>query len=104
MAGLARAVARQRAEMDRLRDLAATSAVLERAKGAEMALRGCSTEEAREALLQRAKDRRRTLLEECWITLGTLGPPVTGADRRAEPAGSGSGGPATGSAAPVIPS
>ncbi|MBT2411208.1 SpoIIE family protein phosphatase [Streptomyces sp. ISL-12] len=104
LATLAKVVARQRAEMDRLRDLAATSAVLERAKGAEMALRGCSADEAREALLQRAKDRRRTLLEECWITLGTLGPPVSGPDRRPELAVAGTGGPPSGSAAPGVPS
>ncbi|MEU4659999.1 SpoIIE family protein phosphatase [Streptomyces sp. NPDC023723] len=104
LATLAKVVARQRAEMDRLRDLAATSAVLERAKGVEMALRGCSADAAREALLQRAKDRRRTLLEECWITLGTLGPPVPGTDRTPELAVAGaSGGPASGATVPGVP-
>ncbi|WP_435847610.1 SpoIIE family protein phosphatase [Streptomyces fumanus] len=77
---LSKAVANQRAEMDRLLDRAATSAVLERAKGAVMALTGCSADEAREALVQRAKSRGHSLLEECWITLGGLGPPLPAAD------------------------
>ncbi|NEB03607.1 SpoIIE family protein phosphatase [Streptomyces sp. SID13726] len=79
MAALAKVVARQRAEMDRLRDQAATSAVLERAKGALMALTGCGPDAAGEDLLQRAKAGHRTLLEECWITLGALVPPLPGA-------------------------
>ncbi|MDN0197822.1 SpoIIE family protein phosphatase [Streptomyces sp. S.PNR 29] len=96
MAAMARVVARQRAEMDRLRDLAATSAVLERAKGAVMALTGCSAEAARELLLQRAKAERRTLLEECWITLGTLMPPLDADDEPELPAvAPGSPGPGT---------
>ncbi|MFF1301416.1 SpoIIE family protein phosphatase [Streptomyces sp. NPDC058307] len=74
MAALARVVARQRAEMDRLRDQIATSAVLERAKGVIMALTGCTPDAAGEDLLQRAKAGNRTLLEECWITLGSLPP------------------------------
>ncbi|MEU5366824.1 SpoIIE family protein phosphatase [Streptomyces sp. NPDC005925] len=61
--------------MERLRDLAATSALLERAVGAVMAAGGRSPEAARETLTQRAKEARRTLLEECWITLGGLVPP-----------------------------
>ncbi|MET8246426.1 SpoIIE family protein phosphatase [Streptomyces sp. NPDC005202] len=76
MATLAKVVARQRAEMDRLQDLAATSAVVERAKGALMALTGCSPDAAYEEMLQRAKAANRTLMEECWITLGTLVPPL----------------------------
>ncbi|MCT9079764.1 SpoIIE family protein phosphatase [Streptomyces fulvoviolaceus] len=76
MAELAKVVARQRAEMDRLRDQAATSAVLERAKGALMALTGCTPVAAGEELLQRAKAANRTLLEECWMTLGGLVPPL----------------------------
>ncbi|MFJ8106220.1 SpoIIE family protein phosphatase [Streptomyces sp. NPDC096132] len=79
MAALTRVVARQRAEMDRLQDLAATSAVLERAKGAVMAQLGCSPDAAQEELQQRAKTALRTLLEECWITLGSLAPPTGGA-------------------------
>ncbi len=76
LAALTRVVARQRAEMDRLQDLAATSAVMERAKGAVMAQTGCTPESAQEQLQRRAKDARRTLLEECWITLGALGSPA----------------------------
>ncbi|OXS36957.1 SpoIIE family protein phosphatase [Streptomyces sp. XY006] len=88
---LARIVARQRAEMDRLRDQTATSAIVERAKGAVMALTGCSADAAGERLLQRAKAGRHTLLEECWITLGNLAPTPPGPGR------------AAGSAAPDTP-
>lgn len=81
MAALTRVVARQRAEMDRLQDLVATSAVLERAKGALMAQFGSSPDAAQEELQQRAKTARRTLLEECWITLGAIAPrPGTAAE------------------------
>ncbi|MFJ4602722.1 SpoIIE family protein phosphatase [Streptomyces griseoluteus] len=72
VAALARVVARQRAELERLRDLTASSAVLERAKGALMALTGRSADAAHEELLARAEAGRRTLIEECWLTLGTL--------------------------------
>ncbi|WP_020129042.1 SpoIIE family protein phosphatase [Streptomyces sp. 303MFCol5.2] len=72
VAALTRVVARQRAELERLQDLAATAAVLERAKGAVMARLGCSPDAAQEELQQRAKARERTLLEECWISLGAL--------------------------------
>ncbi|MGJ5756165.1 SpoIIE family protein phosphatase [Streptomyces puniciscabiei] len=75
LAALARVVARQRAEMERLRDLAATSAVQERAKGVLMAVIGCSPEDAHQELLRRAADGNRTLLEQCWLTLGALPPP-----------------------------
>ncbi|CQR59961.1 Uncharacterized protein Rv1364c/MT1410 [Streptomyces leeuwenhoekii] len=80
-ATLAKVVARQRAEMDRLRDLAAASAVVERAKGAVMALTGCSAQAAAETLAQRAEAAGRTVLEESWVTLGdsgAFGPPHTG--------------------------
>ncbi|MEU9238673.1 SpoIIE family protein phosphatase [Streptomyces sp. NPDC048385] len=73
-AALARIVARQRAELDRLRDAAATSAAVERATGALMATTGCSPDAAHEALLERAEAGNRTLLEECWLTLGALMP------------------------------
>lgn len=86
VAALSRVVARQRAEMDRLHDLAATSAVLERAKGAVMALTGCSPEAAYEELLHRAKTADRTLLEECWITLGTLAAPQPRPPQKQRPA------------------
>jgi serine phosphatase RsbU (regulator of sigma subunit)/PAS domain-containing protein len=72
---LAKVVARQRAEMDRLRHLAAMSAVLEQAKGVVMALTGCSPGAAEEELQRRAETGNRTVLEECWITLGALAPP-----------------------------
>ncbi|NUO43252.1 MAG: ANTAR domain-containing protein, partial [Streptomyces sp.] len=63
--------------MDRLRDQAATSTVVERAKGAVMALTGCSPDAAGEELVKRAKMAHRTLLEECWLTLGDLVPPLS---------------------------
>ncbi|MER6402313.1 SpoIIE family protein phosphatase [Streptomyces viridosporus] len=78
LAELARVVARQRAEMDRLREQAATSAVVERAKGVVMARAGCSADAAGETLLRRAEAARRTLLEECWITLGDPAPARSG--------------------------
>ncbi|MEU5465808.1 ANTAR domain-containing protein [Streptomyces althioticus] len=71
---LARVVARQRAEMDRLREQAAASVVMERAKGVVMALDGSTADAAEEMLHARAKAARRTPLEECWITLGELTP------------------------------
>ncbi|MEV5174368.1 SpoIIE family protein phosphatase [Streptomyces flaveolus] len=74
VAALAKVVARQRAEMERLRDLAATSAVLERAKGVLMAVTSCTPDAAHQELVQRAKDGNRTLLEQCWLTLGALPP------------------------------
>ncbi|MER6346843.1 SpoIIE family protein phosphatase [Streptomyces sp. NPDC001595] len=58
--------------MDRLRELAAASAVLERAKGALMALTGCSPQAAHEELHKRARAGNRTLIEECWLALGNL--------------------------------
>ncbi|WUT08478.1 SpoIIE family protein phosphatase [Streptomyces sp. NBC_00704] len=61
--------------MDRLQELAAASAVMERAKGALMAQRGCTPDAAQEELQRRARAGRRTLLEECWITLGALACP-----------------------------
>ncbi|WP_241740754.1 SpoIIE family protein phosphatase [Streptomyces sp. L2] len=72
LTALGRVVARQRAELDRLRDQVSTSAVIERAKGAVMATTGCTPDAAHEELVQRAKAGNRTLLEECWLTLGAL--------------------------------
>lgn len=88
LAALARIVARQRAELDRLREAAATSAAVERAKGALMAATGCSPDAAHEALLQRAEAGGRTLLEESWLTLGALMPaaPATGTPATEPPA------------------
>ncbi|MGW7522260.1 SpoIIE family protein phosphatase [Streptomyces sp. NPDC054783] len=87
LAALAKVVARQRAEMERLRDLAASSAVLERAKGVLMAVTGCAPEAAHEQLVQRAADGNRTLLEQCWLTLGTLPPREQPAGTPPSPAG-----------------
>ncbi|WP_167450016.1 SpoIIE family protein phosphatase [Streptomyces hyaluromycini] len=92
-AALARVVSRQRAELDRLRDSLATSAAVERAKGALMAVTGCSPDAAHEALLQRAEAGNRTLLEECWLTLGALMPAAPAAEAA----------PVTGPPAPVVP-
>ena len=82
---LAGIVARQRAELDRLREQAATAAVVERAKGVVMARTGCSADAAGEELLRRAEAGRRTLLEECRITLGEGDCGDTTADSPAEP-------------------
>ncbi|MGX1567501.1 GAF domain-containing protein, partial [Streptomyces sp. NPDC055509] len=90
---LTKIVARQRAELDRLRDQAAMSAVVERATGAEMALTGCSADAAGEQLLQRAKAARHTLLEECWITLGSLAPAAPAPGAATAPVGTGTPGP-----------
>ncbi|MEU0743366.1 SpoIIE family protein phosphatase [Streptomyces sp. NPDC006134] len=95
--------------MDRLRDLAAGSAVVERAKGAVMALTGCSAQAAGEALLERAEAAGRTLLEECWVTLGDLGggdPPRPGTpprDPRPAVAAPGTGSRPTGHDVPPPP-
>ncbi|WP_261398649.1 SpoIIE family protein phosphatase [Streptomyces misionensis] len=73
-AALARVVARQRAELERLRDRAATAAVLERATGVLMALTGCTPGTAHDELRRRAEAGGRTLVEQCWLTLGSLPP------------------------------
>lgn len=86
LAALSRVVARQRAEMDRLRDIAATSAVLERATGALMAVTGRAPDAAHEELVRRARNGNRTLIEECWITLGALTPPPERATAAADSA------------------
>ncbi|MEV5958520.1 SpoIIE family protein phosphatase [Streptomyces sp. NPDC051987] len=88
LAALARIVARQRAELDRLREEVATSVAVERATGALMATTGWSPDAAHEALRQRAEAGGRTLLEECWLTLGALMPaaPATGAPAAEPPA------------------
>ncbi|MFH9670815.1 SpoIIE family protein phosphatase [Streptomyces sp. NPDC017405] len=74
LAALAKVVARQRAELERLRDVAASSALLERAKGVLMAVTGCTPDAAHRDLVRRAEDGNRTLLEQCWLTLGALPP------------------------------
>ncbi|MFJ9347493.1 SpoIIE family protein phosphatase [Streptomyces sp. NPDC101237] len=98
-ADLAKVVSRQRAELDRLRDQAAVSAVLERATGALMATSGCSPDAAHETLAERATAGNRTLLEECWLTLGALLPAAS----PSEPPGTGHPAPATPRTAPAPP-
>ncbi|MEU4347969.1 SpoIIE family protein phosphatase [Streptomyces sp. NPDC023838] len=79
---LARVVARLRSEIAEMAEAAATTAVLERAKGVLMGQAGLSADAAYEELLRRADERGRTLIEECWITLGGTGaepgPPAAG--------------------------
>ncbi|MEV6732863.1 MULTISPECIES: SpoIIE family protein phosphatase [unclassified Streptomyces] len=69
---LAKVVARLRSEIVDLEGLAATTAVVERAKGVLMAQACVSADTAYEMLLGRAGERGRTLLEECWIVLGRM--------------------------------
>ncbi|MFD5403017.1 SpoIIE family protein phosphatase [Streptomyces griseorubiginosus] len=71
---LAKVVARQRAEIVDLQRVAALLPVLERAKGAVMVQEGCSAQEAYELLLDRSAEAGRTLVEECWLTLGAIRP------------------------------
>ncbi|MFD6972449.1 SpoIIE family protein phosphatase [Streptomyces sp. NPDC059949] len=69
---LAKVVARLRSEIADLEGTAATTAVVERAKGVLMSEAGLSAEAAYERLLERASRRGRTLMEECWVTLGRV--------------------------------
>ncbi|MCX4775912.1 SpoIIE family protein phosphatase [Streptomyces sp. NBC_01264] len=69
---LARVVARLRSEVVDLEGVAATTAVVERAKGVLMATVGVSADTAYALLLERAARRGRCLLEECWIALGNV--------------------------------
>lgn len=73
MLALAKVVSRLRAEVVDLENLASMTAVLERAKGVLMAQEAVTPDAAYQLLLDRATDHRRTLLEECWITLGRTG-------------------------------
>ncbi|MFE3767726.1 SpoIIE family protein phosphatase [Streptomyces sp. NPDC059104] len=80
---LARTVARLRAEIVDLKGVIATAVVVERAEGVLMGRLGISAEAAHELLLERAARRGRSVLEECWITLGRAGagtPPPSGSD------------------------
>ncbi|MGW7319839.1 SpoIIE family protein phosphatase [Streptomyces sp. NPDC054865] len=86
---LARIVARLRAEAEGTEAVASTTAVLERAKGVLMAKAGVTADAAYALLLRRAERRGRTLMEECWITLGGL---RTRPEPPAEPPGAGGGG------------
>ncbi|MER6690208.1 SpoIIE family protein phosphatase [Streptomyces minutiscleroticus] len=71
---LARVVARQRTEIERLLGSAADAAALERAKGVVMVQEGCTAEAAHEELARRAEAGRRTLVEQCRATLGEVSP------------------------------
>lgn len=81
---LAKVVARQRAEIVDLQRVAALMPVLERAKGAIMVQEGCSAQEAYETLLERSATAGRTLVEECWLTLGAIRPARRRRRRRRE--------------------
>jgi PAS domain-containing protein len=70
---LAKVVSRLRAEVAELESVAAMTAVVERAKGIVMAQAGVPADEAHRLLLARAGQRGRTLMEECWLTLGLTG-------------------------------
>ncbi|MCX4743899.1 SpoIIE family protein phosphatase [Streptomyces antibioticus] len=89
---LAKVVARLRAEVVDLEGVASMTAVVERAKGVLMAQAGVPADTAYELLLTRAARHRRTLMEECWITLGRTG--------RAARSGHGSGQPPSPTAGP----
>lgn len=91
---LAKVVARQRAEILDLQRVAALLPVLERAKGAVMVQEGCSAQDAYEILLDRCAAGDRTLVEECWLTLGAIRP-LTG--RRGRRGRGADPGPADGS-------
>ncbi|MBT2479938.1 SpoIIE family protein phosphatase [Streptomyces sp. ISL-94] len=79
---LAKVVARLRAEVGELEATASTTAVVERARGVVMGQAGVPADAAYELLQARAVQRRRTLLEECWITVGQTGSaPVPAAPR-----------------------
>ncbi|MGW7451864.1 SpoIIE family protein phosphatase [Streptomyces sp. NPDC054787] len=70
---LAKVVTRLRAEVADLEALGSVTAVVERAKGVLMAQEGVTPDVAYQLLLERAAPHRRTLLEECWITLSRTG-------------------------------
>ncbi|MGW0389991.1 SpoIIE family protein phosphatase [Streptomyces sp. NPDC003042] len=69
---LAKVVARLRSEVADLEGIVSTTAVVEQAKGVLMAQAGVSADLAYDMLMRRADQRRRTLLEECWIILGQV--------------------------------
>ncbi|MFJ9943044.1 SpoIIE family protein phosphatase [Streptomyces erythrochromogenes] len=71
---LAKVVARLRSEIADLEGVAASTAVLERAKGVLMAQTGISADAAYKRLLERAAQRNSTLMEECWLALGQIRP------------------------------
>ncbi|MGW8764434.1 SpoIIE family protein phosphatase [Streptomyces sp. NPDC055815] len=71
---LAKVVTRLRAEVADLEAVTSMEAVVERAKGVLMAQAGVSADAAHQLLLDRAEQRRGTLLEECWIVLSRIVP------------------------------
>ncbi|MFJ9763976.1 SpoIIE family protein phosphatase [Streptomyces erythrochromogenes] len=86
---LAKVVSRLRSEIADLEGVAASTAVLERAKGVLMAQTGISDDAAYERLLERAARRGSTLMEECWLALGRIRPgppPASPADPSPPPA------------------
>ncbi|MFD9303997.1 SpoIIE family protein phosphatase [Streptomyces sp. NPDC060048] len=84
---LAKVVARLRSEIVGLEGVAATTAVVERAKGVLMARTGASADAAYQMLLDRAGERGTTVLEECWIVLGQVrSHPPPGSRRSSPPA------------------
>ncbi|WP_324610368.1 MULTISPECIES: ANTAR domain-containing protein [unclassified Streptomyces] len=91
---LAKVVARLRSEIADLEGVAAATAVIERAKGVLMAQTGISADAAYETLLARGTRWGRTLLEECWLTLGqvrTRPPPGAAASPPTAPGPGGTG-------------
>ncbi|MET9885569.1 SpoIIE family protein phosphatase [Streptomyces sp. NPDC006430] len=92
---LAKVVARLRSEVADLEGVAATTAVVERAKGVLMAQAGVSADAAYEMLLDRAGEWGHTLLEECWVTLGRVSSrPPPGTAQLSPPGPASTGGPA----------
>ncbi|KKZ75275.1 PP2C family protein-serine/threonine phosphatase [Streptomyces showdoensis] len=79
---LAKVVTRLRAEIADLEGVASVAAVVERAKGVLMAEAAVSADAAYRILSDRAERRRRTLLEECWITLSRAGSREARPERR----------------------
>lgn len=100
---LAKVVARQRAEIVDLQRVAALLPVLERAKGAVMVQEGCSAQEAYELLLDRSAAAGRTLVEECWLTLGAIRPARRRRGRRRRRPDTDSGGSVFDSAQYLVP-
>ncbi|WP_308403848.1 PP2C family protein-serine/threonine phosphatase [Streptomyces sudanensis] len=82
VAALARTAARLRARVGELEERLATAALRERAKGVLMAREGLSAPAAGAALARRARERGRTVAEECRAVLGAArgraapGPPL----------------------------
>ncbi|CAM5641401.1 hypothetical protein STENM223S_04945 [Streptomyces tendae] len=71
---LARVVAQQRAEMDRLRETCRHDGRRGARQGRRDGSGRLTADAAEETLYERAKAAGRTALEECWVTLGELTP------------------------------